>query len=141
MTGDDLSGKVQTVLGPVDPGQLGRTLTHEHIFFDGSWVETRPQSASDQAFFDKPVSQEILGRLRYRLKPNRDNGRLDDVETAIEEVGLFKQYGGGTLVEASSIGIGRDPIGLARVSNATGVNIVMGASFYVNTHHPPGWTT
>ena len=138
MTGNDLSGKVQTVLGPVDPGQLGRTLTHEHILFDGSWVETRFPSASDQAFFEKPVSQEILGRLRYRLKPNRDNGRLDDIETAIEEVGLFKQYGGGTLVEASSIGIGRDPIGLARVSNATGVNIVMGASFYVNTHHPPG---
>ena len=57
-------------------------------------------------------------------------------DTAIEEVGLYKQFGGGTLVEVTSIGIGRDPIGLARVSNATGVNIVMGGSFYVNTHHP-----
>src|SRR5262249_48789182 len=26
-------GTVQTVLGPVDPGQLGPTMTHEHIFF------------------------------------------------------------------------------------------------------------
>ena len=138
MTGNDLSGRAQTVLGPVDPGQLGRTLTHEHILFDGSWTEASFPSASDQAFYEKPVSQEILGRLRYRLKPNRDNGRLEDIPTAIEEVGLFKQYGGGTLVEASSIGIGRDPIGLARISNATGVNIVMGASYYVNTHHPPG---
>ena len=118
MTSNDLSGRVQTVLGPVDPGQLGRTLTHEHILFDGSWVRTWFPSASDQAFFEKPVSQEMLGRIRHRLKANRDNGRLEDGQTAIEEVGLFKQYGGGTLVEVSSIGIGRDPIGLARVSNA-----------------------
>ena len=40
MTSNDLTGRVQTVLGPVDPGQLGRTLTHEHILFDGSWVIT-----------------------------------------------------------------------------------------------------
>ncbi len=138
MTSNDLTGMVQTVLGPVGPGQLGRTLTHEHIMFDGSWVKTWFPSASDQAFYEKPVSQEILGRIRHRMKPNRDNGRLADVQTAIDEVGLFKQYGGGTLVDATSIGIGRDPTGLARVSNATGVNIVMGASYYVNTHHPPG---
>ena len=137
MTSNDLTGKVQTVLGPVDPGQLGRTLTHEHILFDGSWVWPRFPGASDQAFFEKPVSQETLGRIRHRFKLNRDNGRLEDVDTAIEEVGLYKQYGGGTLVEVTSIGIGRDPVGLARVSNATGVNIVMGGSFYVDTHHPP----
>ena len=41
MTNNDLTGKVQTVLGPVDPGQLGRTLTHEHILFDGSWIWPR----------------------------------------------------------------------------------------------------
>ena len=138
MTSNDLAGKVQTVLGLVDPGQLGRTLTHEHILFDGSWVTTPSPGASDRAFFEKPVSQETLGRIRHRFKPNRDNGRLEDVPTAIEEVGLYKQFGGGTLVEVTSIGIGRDPIGLARISNATGVNIVMGGSYYVNTHHPPG---
>ena len=55
-----------------------------------------------------------------------------------KRLGCSSSDGGGTLVEVSSIGIGRDPIGLARVSNATGVNIVMGASYYVNTHHPPG---
>ncbi len=138
MTSNELTGKVQTVLGPVEPGALGRTLTHEHILFDGSWATPPPANATDRAFFEKPVSPETLGRIRYRSKANRDNGRLADVDTAIEEVGLYKQFGGGTLVEVTSIGIGRDPVGLARVSHATGVNIVMGASFYVNTHHPPG---
>ena len=29
-----LSGKVQTVLGTVDPSTLGMTSTHEHVFID-----------------------------------------------------------------------------------------------------------
>ena len=31
----DIVGKVQTVLGPIDPDDLGFTLTHEHIFKEG----------------------------------------------------------------------------------------------------------
>ncbi len=30
----DMSGKAVTVLGPVEPDELGFTLTHEHIFVD-----------------------------------------------------------------------------------------------------------
>ena len=30
----DLVGKIQTVLGPIDPDDLGFTLMHEHIFID-----------------------------------------------------------------------------------------------------------
>ncbi len=138
MTDQHLSGKAQTVLGPIDPGRLGRTLTHEHLIFDGAWVRKWLPNASDQAFYEAPVSQQTLGRIRHRLKPNRDNGRLDDVQTAIDEVGLFKQYGGGTLVDATSIGIGRDPVALSRISHATGVNVIMGSSYYVHTHHFPG---
>ena len=50
---------------------------------------------------------------------------------------LYKQYGGGSLVDATSIGIARDPIGLVRISQAIGVNIIMGASYYVAPAHPP----
>ena len=31
MTRDELRGRIQTVLGPIEPGQLGRTLMHEHV--------------------------------------------------------------------------------------------------------------
>ena len=48
---------------------------------------------------------------------------------------IYKQFGGGTLVDATSIGLGRDPVGLARISRQTGVNIVMGASYYVALSH------
>ena len=37
----DLAGKVQTVLGPVDPEDLGRTLMHEHILTDLTPLDQR----------------------------------------------------------------------------------------------------
>jgi hypothetical protein len=54
----------------------------------------------------------------------------------IGEIMLFKQCGGQSLVGASNIGLGRDPVGLTRIARATGLNIIMGASHYVNMSHP-----
>ncbi len=34
MSRPDLKGKIQTVLGPIEPGKLGRTLMHEHVLCD-----------------------------------------------------------------------------------------------------------
>ena len=72
---------------------------------------------------------------------NLDNALLLDVETAIDEVNIYKQYGGGSPVDATSIGIKRDAAGLARISRATGVNIIMGASYYVDAAHPADMDT
>ena len=41
-----------------------------------------------------------------------------------------------TIVDATTIGIGRDPMALVNVAEATGVNIVMGAGYYVDMVHP-----
>ena len=38
--------------------------------------------------------------------------------------------------DSTTIGIGRDPLGLARISRATSVNVVMGAGYYVDAVHP-----
>ena len=137
MVESDLAGKVQTVLGPIDPDRLGVTLTHEHLLIDLSVVLQPPDSATGKDLFYKPVSMETLGRIRHYAAPNADNARLFDIPTAIDEVMLYKQYGGNSLVDATSIGIARDPVGLARISRATGVNVVMGSSYYVATTHPP----
>ena len=99
-----------------------------------------PAEAVARDLYEAPVtpqSSEILGYIRYHNAPNRDNSRLLDVQTAIEEANLYKQFGGVSLVDATSIGIARDPLGLARISRATGVNVIMGAAFYVNDAHPP----
>lgn len=55
---------------------------------------------------------------------------LTDVPTAISELQYFVDAGGKTIVDASNIGIGRDPEGLKQISLATGINVIMGAGFY-----------
>lgn len=137
MVDGSLAGKVQTVTGPIDPERLGVTLTHEHLLIDISVVRRLPESATAKDFFCQPVTQENVGRIRHYAASNQDNARLFDVAAAIDEVMLYKQHGGVSLVDATSIGLARDPVGLFRISNATGVNVVMGASYYVGASHPP----
>ena len=136
MTTGSLAGKVQTVLGPVSPDELGVTMMHEHVLSDLSKQYGTMETASARGFFETPVSIEILSRIRHYDAPNADNARLFDLDTAIEEVALYKRHGGGTIVELTSRGIARDPRGLAQVARATGVNLVMGASYYVAATHP-----
>ena len=82
------------------------------------------------------MALENLGWVRYDPFRNKDNLELLDENMAIYEIGLFKAAGGGTIVDATTIGIGRDPVALVNVAEATGVNIVMGAGYYVDIVHP-----
>ena len=132
----EMTGLAQTVTGPVDPGELGVTLTHEHLLLDATHMSERPVEASAREFYDRPLSMEIMGYIRHHAAPNINNFRVNSVETAIAETMLYKQYGGDTIVDATSLGIGRDPVGLARISRATGVNVIMGGSHYVDQAHP-----
>ena len=140
MPSPNIVGKIQTVLGAIEPDALGTTLTHEHLLIDLAPVFSPPVESGARAIYEAPVtpqSAEILGYIRYHNASNRENSRLLDVETAIDEANLYKQFGGASLVDATSVGIARDPLGLARISRATGVNVIMGAAFYVNDAHPP----
>lgn len=132
----NIAGKAQTVRGIVSPEELGITLTHEHLLINIARLYKPPAAASELDFWKQPVAMDTLGRLRHHGTPNSDNGILSDVSTAIDEASLYKQYGGNTLVDATSIGIARDPTGLGRISHATGVNIIMGSSYYVAPAHP-----
>ena len=136
MSGNEQTGHVQTVLGLISPGELGVTLTHEHLLIDLTMPNREPKEASAKALYRRPVSQETLGYIRHYNAPNRDNFTLLDVDTAIEEAMLYKRHGGETLVDATSIGIARDPDALARISRATGLHIIMGSSYYVAEAHP-----
>jgi phosphotriesterase-related protein len=64
------------------------------------------------------------------LREYRGAGLLADEELAVDEVGRFRAAGGGTLVDCTSEGLGRRPDALRRVSEATGVAIVMGSGHY-----------
>ena len=112
-------GYVQTVLGPVRPGALGVTHTHEHILSDLSHIGEPPEDPFAREVYYGPLRMDILGYISNYNFANLDNLRLDDEEIATNKIALYKQHGGGSIVEASSIGLNRNPEALARISRAS----------------------
>lgn len=64
------------------------------------------------------------------LREYRGTGLLADETLAVDELRRFREAGGGTLVDCTSEGLGRRPDALRRVSEATGVHVVMGSGHY-----------
>lgn len=102
-----VAGEVMTVRGPISPEEMGITLTHDHVIVD-AWG------------------------LR-----NLYEAILDDEELATQEVDLFGKAGGGTICDPTNIGLKRNPEALLRISQATGVHIMMGAGWYRQKVYPP----
>jgi phosphotriesterase-related protein len=100
---------VQTVLGRIDPSDLGVTLPHEHTQLALWHVENRWDYW--QLTRDEPV---ILAELER-----------------------FRAAGGRSLVDLTLPGIGRDPAWLTGVARASGLHIVMGAGWYRTAYYPP----
>jgi predicted metal-dependent phosphotriesterase family hydrolase len=88
-------GLVRTVLGDVAPETLGLTLCHEHLV-------TAPAP-----------------RLR-----DGDDLLLDDPAKAVAELGVFRQAGGGALIELTVAEFGRDVRALREISAQSGVQVV-----------------
>lgn len=135
---EKLTGKVQTVLGPIEPQELGITLPHEHLLIDGSAYFVEPDGATEQRLAHQAVMLENLWWIRYNQVSNLDNLVLSDEELAIREALLFKQAGGNTIVDCTPITAGRNPTGLVRIARATGLNIIIGTAYYVEPTHPAG---
>ncbi len=138
----DLAGKVMTVRGPIDPGQLGITLMHEHLFVatTRTYMPDDNTPATDWGLWEQELTMDRLDLTRAR-RPIMDNWFLADEQTAIDEALEFRNLGGRTLVELTSIGIRRDPLAMARVSHVTGLNVVMGAGWYMKLYHPDDMDT
>ncbi len=141
-----MAGRVLTVLGPVDPEALGHTLMHEHVFIDFTnpddeperWTaagRSRPATATASRLYHAPLTLDILGSVMLGAM-NRDNWLLTDEAQQTREVAEFARAGGGTLVDVTSIGLGRKPEALVRVARASGLHVVMGSSWYARAWHP-----
>lgn len=129
--------KVMTVLGPVAPEEIGRTLMHEHVFADLRPFFTMPESSSLLADVDRPVDISLLTRLRRRpLGVTRDNLLLGDAETAVRELRQLVREGGSAVVDCTVHGLGRDAEALRRAARDTGLHIVQGTGVYVERSHP-----
>jgi predicted metal-dependent phosphotriesterase family hydrolase len=102
------TGRVQTVLGPIDPAELGWTLPHEHTAI-ALW--------------------HIPNRWDY-WELRRDEPLITD------ELRAFRDAGGRAIVDLTLDGVGRDPEWLAGLARATGLHIVMGSGWYRGAHYP-----
>jgi len=138
----EVTGKAQTVLGLIDADDLGITLPHEHLLTDMSAYFVEPTEAGDRRRAQEPISLENLYWIYiYHIEKHADDIKLTDEKLAIKEALLYRWAGGDTIVEMSNIGLHRDPLGLARISRATGLNVIMGAGYYVGLSHPPELAT
>jgi phosphotriesterase-related protein len=135
------SPTVATVTGPVPRDGLGVTLMHEHVLNDCTcwWRGRDPGFASPLR--DLPVSAAIQSRLRNDPFACEDNCALDDEALAVSELMQVAREGGATIVDPTCRGIGRAPEALQRISNATGLNIVMGSGYYLQSSLPPRFAT
>jgi phosphotriesterase-related protein len=131
-------GHVMTVRGPVDPGSLGPTLTHEHIFWDfrKGWD---PSELYDPELGSLPFEPRFGGLARWNGHAFRDNLHQSpdkDYELVAAEVREFAAAGGKSIIEMSNVGLNPSPVDLQRLSEDLGLHIVAGCGFYVHASHP-----
>ena len=122
---------LRTVLGDVDPSEMGVTLPHEHILCDSSAWFRQPTDPLGVLLAGAEPTLENLWWMRQYPNSNRPLLCLDDVDVAVRELDAYAELGGRTVVDLSCVGLGGQPEQLAVVSRRTGLNLVLGAGFYV----------
>jgi phosphotriesterase-related protein len=95
-----------TVTGPIPASEAGCMLSHEHVLCD-LWAFTKSY-----------------------------DGILDDETLAIGELAKYREAGGASLIDATSVGLGRNPAALRRISEGAGIRIVMGSGWYRECVYP-----
>lgn len=99
---------VRTVLGDLDPADLGPTYAHEHLVIDGG----------------RPVE----------LEPDFD---LGDVERALEELAPARELGLGAVVDAMPCSAGRNVRKLAEISRRSGIHVVAPTGLHLAKYYYP----
>jgi len=102
-------GKIQTVCGPIDPAELGPALTHEHILVDFIGAD----SVSPDRYDPEEVYEVMLPYVE-----------------ALREAGIR------ALFECTPNYLGRDPVLLRRLSQATGIHIITNTGLYKDRYLP-----
>lgn len=95
---------IRTVLGDIDPLELGAANYHEHLF---------------------------------QVSPLLPGDELDDEDASRAEAALLRGSGFAAMVDATPIGLGRDPEALARISAATGLRIIATTGRHREAHYAP----
>jgi phosphotriesterase-related protein len=127
---------VITVNGIIQKKELGLTLPHEHLFVDLRFAYDAPEEEGRERYSSEKIKLDNLYLLKYEHGSLKDNLILEDEGCAAAELSKFESAGGGSLVDQSSIGAGRRPQALKKISAVTGVNVIMGGGYYLKQSLP-----
>jgi 5-phospho-D-xylono-1,4-lactonase len=100
---------VRTVLGDIKSSDMGLTYSHEHIIIEESYP-----TVSNPLFI------------------------LNDVDKVSEELSMFYEIGGRTVVDTMPANCGRNVVKLAEVSRRSKVNIIAPTGIHLEQYYPPG---
>lgn len=126
--------KVMSVRGEISEEQLGLILPHEHFLFDvRNWMHPLPEDPMLREAVKKSISLENRGEVVYKNFYFEDNLIQGDIEIAIDEARKFKVSGGETIVDLTTKQVGKNPKDLLKISDSTGLNIIMGSGNYVES--------
>ncbi len=104
---------VRTVLGDIDPKDLGHTLCHEHLF-------TAPPEWATREDTDMT---------------------LDSVDNAVSELNDFEEMGGGALVEMTTADYGRNPLKLHAAAKRSNVHVISASGYQKGIYYPDSVAT
>jgi predicted metal-dependent phosphotriesterase family hydrolase len=101
-----VSGSIRTVLGDIDPSDLGVTYAHEHLIIDS------------------PLIVERWPHIH-----------LYSVEDAVGELEECRAVGVSAVVDAMPAASGRDPVRLAEISRRSGIHIVACTGLHTSKYY------
>lgn len=118
-------------------------MTHEHFSLDFHKFYCEPPQQLSK-FFTEGANAKIhlknAGFVRQYPYGSKYNINFEDGDThraVLEDVKLFKEFGGGSIVENTTHGINRDLKLMYKVAQSTGVNIVAGTGHYLEMTQKP----
>jgi phosphotriesterase-related protein len=121
------------VTGLVPGKDLGVTLPHEHLLIDFS---CRYSAAADEGTLGPQPRFADRWRLLRAPAGYRVNLLGTSVESAVEECRHFIASGGRTVVDLTPRGAGDDAVGLRRIAEATGLNVIASTGYYIDAALP-----
>ena len=108
-----MTSRVRTVLGDIEPDDLGLTYIHEHLIIDSPLVVDRWPHI-----------------------------HLPSVDEAVRELELCAAAGVGAFVDAMPAGSGRGPLRLAEASRRSGVHVIASTGLHTSKYYEgQRWTT
>jgi phosphotriesterase-related protein len=110
-------------------------LTHEHFFLDFHQFYREPPKVLTK-YFDDGISLKNAGFVKQYPYSSQYNIGFNDTDTekaVLEDLKLFREFGGQTIVENTTHGLKRNLKFLYEVAKEAGVNVVAGTGHYVNS--------